>query len=827
MAALARVSAGIRGVAGVSVAGTGESWLRASVAALFANLIAAARPTNAEAGAQPPSRADGGGLPGGLAGVLVASPWTYLVGLPILASLPQLIGLLHADPLLRSADLTLYAHGVLVPGWPVVDPSGGSINQALGRAAARDWVHGVVPWWNPYSGIGLPLAGNYQPAAFFPLILLYLLPTGAVMLHVLLQIIAGSGMFALLGQLGVRRPAAITGGVLFGFNGTLVFYNVGGPALVHPFLPWALFAVERIRAGQWAGWTLLAAALALSLLAGFPETAYLDGLLILCWSALRFLQCAGKERLRFAALLTLGLVVALALSAPQLLAFAEFLPHALVGLHSGPFLASAAVPLPALALTLVAPYLYGPIYSALPHWPAILELQGNLGGYVSLAVVALAVFGLLLRRSALSWLLALWCVFALARTFGFPPAIVAWNAIPGISQVAISRYIGPSWELAAIVLAAFGIDEISRRGRSISRVAWLLSAMAAAALWLTALTLALRTIPGDSGIHRYELVSLLEAAVATAVVLLLVRRGRGGWISWIAAGEAVAFAVAASLSNPAHAKWDRGAVAFLKANTGLDRFYTLGPFQPNYGAYFGIPSLNYSYLPVARRWADWVAENLDSGTDRIIFNGANRSGPHAPNAAEQLRLHLSRFEWTGVRFIVTPAVEHSGAQVYLSRTGTLVYSDPLLKIYRLPNSAPYFDVVSGSCKKVVPVDRTVVSIDCRTSGVLVRRELFFPGWAATNNGRPTLIAPYSRIFQSVPLRAGSNLIRFSYAPPRIRFAWLAMAIGAALLAFGIWNDLAGRPIWRRRRPARGISVRAPARRRVPIPSAARPDRRSA
>ncbi|MGH7042444.1 MAG: hypothetical protein ACREFY_09965, partial [Acetobacteraceae bacterium] len=34
------------------------------------------------------------------------------------------------------------------------------------------------------------------------------------------------------------------------------------------------------------------------------------------------------------------------------------------------------------------------------------------------------------------------------------------------------------------------------------------------------------------------------------------------------------------------------------------------------------PSLDYSYLPVARHWADWVAENLDSGTDKSLSTPA-------------------------------------------------------------------------------------------------------------------------------------------------------------------------------------------------------------
>ena len=42
------------------------------------------------------------------------------------------------------------------------------VSQALGHRAALDWTHLRVPWWNPYEGTGMPLAGEMQSGALSP-----------------------------------------------------------------------------------------------------------------------------------------------------------------------------------------------------------------------------------------------------------------------------------------------------------------------------------------------------------------------------------------------------------------------------------------------------------------------------------------------------------------------------------------------------------------------------------------------------------------------------------------------------------------------------------
>ncbi|HVA09971.1 MAG TPA: hypothetical protein VNG12_24865, partial [Acidimicrobiales bacterium] len=66
------------------------------------------------------------------------------------------LGILHivtTNPLVLNAGLTPTQSGWL-PGLPYIDGNAGFTMQALGHLAAVDWLHGRVPWWNPYEGVG-------------------------------------------------------------------------------------------------------------------------------------------------------------------------------------------------------------------------------------------------------------------------------------------------------------------------------------------------------------------------------------------------------------------------------------------------------------------------------------------------------------------------------------------------------------------------------------------------------------------------------------------------------------------------------------------------
>jgi hypothetical protein len=745
------------------------------------------------------------------------APLLTLALVPLLVALPALLGVMRADPALSVGYLGLGVHGHALPGYPYIDPNSGFTAQALGRLAATSWLRGVIPWWNSYSGVGMPLAGEYQPAAFFPVTLLLLLPDGVVWRHLALQLLAGWGCYALLRQLGLARLAALTGGLLFAQNGALAWFAHAPPDPA-VFLPWALLGVERaaVKAtlGAPRGWRLFALAMGLMLLAGFPETAYICGLLILVLAIGRWMQCPPDARLGMAWRVALGGCVGLALAAPQILAFVQFLPQAFLGGHSGDFVHAALVPEAAIP-SLLAPYAFGPIFAFDDKWPILDLMWGNVGGYVDLVMLVLAAFGLASRRDWLGWLLLGWIALTLAKTFGVPLVADAWNLIPGIGQTAFFRYCQPSWEFAVIVLAASGIDAASKR--SDARKAAILAA--ASALLLGAgcgLRYGIALWPHIAPFDLLRIWSLGSAAWAlesSCIALGLLIFAPFAWRARALAGllvfDATLMFALPTLSNRLHGEVDAPAINFLQQNLGLQRFYTLGPISPNYGAYFGVASINHNYLPVPRLWTDWVTAHLDRDADPITFTGNFNPASRQATPVDELRRNLAAYEEVGVKYVVAPAGQdpfaadrpapgadqgdHLATLAQSANTPPQVYTDPLMSIYELPSPKPYFETFGGSCK-LEPHSRSRIVVDCVGAATLMRREMIFPGWQASIDGHPTAIAARDELFQSIELPPGRSLVAFRYAPPYVTWAWLAMGLALAGLAFPVrMATNAGRP----------------------------------
>ena len=97
----------------------------------------------------------------------------------------------------------------------MIDPNVGFITQPFGHLSAMDILHGHLPWWNYFEGLGQPLAGEMQSAALFPLTLLFAFPAGLLLFHISLEVIAGVSTFFLAKRLGMPIFVATAAGALF------------------------------------------------------------------------------------------------------------------------------------------------------------------------------------------------------------------------------------------------------------------------------------------------------------------------------------------------------------------------------------------------------------------------------------------------------------------------------------------------------------------------------------------------------------------------------------------------------------------------------------
>lgn len=598
----------------------------------------------------------------------------WLIAFPVLLSVPLWSGWLQGNALLWLSGLGSGVGGRLLPGIPTIDPNIGFTSQALGIRAAHDWLSGHIPWWNPFEATGVPLAGEMQSAALFlPWILLLALPSGQLWFHISLEIMAGLGAFLLLRRLGVGVFAATLGGLLFEVNGSFAWL---ANAVVNPiaFLPWLLLGIESIyrQPGGSArhavpGGIIVAMALAFSLYAGFPEVAYLDGLLGSAWAVLRFVQLRGGARWRFAGRLSLGGALGILLALPAVLPFLDYLRHAYAGGHNGGF---ADVHLAYYGLAgAISPYFFGPLGVSWRDW------WGGVGGYFGVGLVLAAILGLGGRRErALRLVLGFWVVIGALKAYGQPEITRIINVIPMIKEAAFSRYIWPTWEMALVILAALALDDL--RSDTLPRkgviVAWIGGGVVTVALLVTGWPMVGKLLANPDYVP-WLLGSLLLGLgifMAWGMGVLAGHRPHTGWLAGIVLAEAALFFVLPLFANPRHGEVELGGVRYLQSHLGLQRFYTLGPIQPNYGSAFGIAELNYIDLPIAKSVVRYVHDRLDPYAKKTVFNGNYPRPEGVPSSAKELRTRRSAYAAAGVAYVVTPVKQNPFVRIYPTKVAS-------------------------------------------------------------------------------------------------------------------------------------------------------------
>lgn len=726
-----------------------------------------------------------------LRGRLSPDGWALVlvVAAVIVANLPYLLDFVDPNPLGPRSGLA----SVVVPGHTIgaatIDPNNGFVSQALGHRAMLDVVHLHFPWWNPFEGTGAPLAGELQSAALFPPTLLTLLSNGQLYEHILLELLAGASTYLLLRRIAVGRWASVAGGIAFALNGTYAWYSHG---TVNPvaFLPLLLLGVEYAYSaaaeGRRGGWWLIAVAGALSFYAGFPEVAYIDAMLAVVWFAWRC-GCLGRPRLRSLAIKgCAGTLSGVLLSAPLLVAALDYISHSDLGPHSTTIYGSthlAAQGLPQLLL----PYVYGPIFAFTDPHLTLTATWGSVGGYLTTTVVLLAIVGALSPgRRGLRAVLALWIALALSRVYGLPVLGHVLGLLPEMSRVVFFRYANASIELAVIVLAAIGIEDLVRRPERRTRLgAATIGALALIAVaGVGAHSLGNQLGPRYQHDHFFELALLWGAGmVILSTVAFALRAGR--WlaplITLIVAVDAIALFAVPELAAPRAVQIDTAPVAFLKRHAGNSRVFGLGPLAPNYGSYFGIQSLNINDIPIPSNFRAYVHAHLDQYVDPTVFVGnAGARSAFFPSAQHELLRNLAGYRAAGVSYVLTPA----GQSLPPGRSGlALAFRSPTTWIYRLAGAAPLFTASDPRCA-VRALGTGSAQVSCPQATTLIRRETYMAGWSAAIDGHGASIRPADGLFQAINVSAGSHRVTLSFAPPNIGWGGLAFVVGLGWLLGG-------------------------------------------
>ena len=392
------------------------------------------------------------------------------------------LGVIAAVGLVAAGLLTIYSRlifeGLVLSGYDVQ-----TYFYPYWAYAAASLGDGRLPLWNPHVFMGVPFLANPQSAVFYPLNWpLYLLDPAralatALMLHVALGAI---GMLA-LARAGLRLgwPAAATAAAAFAFSGFFAGQMEHiNQVSVAAWIPLLILSIELGVAGAKRWWAAAPLIVALMMLAGHPQTAYVGLTFGLAWALVAGLRRGGNTSARQRAhgaltglsLWLIGGIGGAGLAAAQILPALDLSRE---GIRSGGLMFHEAV-----SFSL-------PTGEALPGLlPTFLHLPSSTEfvAYVGVVGVALAALGAVHRwREPRVALLVLAALVAILLALGpaTPLFGLAHRVVPGVALFRVPA----RWLLVAVfalaLLAAYGTEALTaaadrpRRERLQRLGAWL------------------------------------------------------------------------------------------------------------------------------------------------------------------------------------------------------------------------------------------------------------------------------------------------------------------------------------------------------------------
>ena len=387
------------------------------------------------------------------------------------------------------------------------------------RLAVRESLRrGQWPLWNGYNLCGHPLAAEAQSAPYSPFTwIACLLPAATSMSYsaAMVLFIAGIGAFLFARELDCGEGASLLAAAGWALAASIVLYSQTAMGFATAYLPLLLAATRRIvwRPGV-ATAALLTTILALTLLAGHPESLFLNVLVACTWGTFELVRrraapwrpllhaaAAGVATLLVCAIFLLPLVEAI----PQSAEYRKKSGRTAAREISGQQVVAGLA-------TNFFPHLHVRSWEV-PRLSYIAAETGAVGSIL----LALAIHSFRRRRSAYTWFFGVLALFGIAVGSGWPALLNVLRAFPLLNITMLERLVF-SAALALVILAALAFDDLLRRGGARAAAlttAILLVLLAAGSFWIARhVTLG----PASYGHHRVfaELFFLAMAAALFA-----------------------------------------------------------------------------------------------------------------------------------------------------------------------------------------------------------------------------------------------------------------------------------------------------------------------
>jgi hypothetical protein len=617
---------------------------------------------------------------------------------------------------------------------------------------------GELPWWNPWTGAGVPFVATLQAGALYPARLLLLVLDPVTATHVSLVahlVLATLATFLLCRRLGAVRWAAVAGAAVFVVPGELPLLYFPPFLEAGAWMPVAGWALARVLAGDGRRFAvLLGAALGLPVLAGGYQTA----LYLAYATALVGVTelVAGARRLAWTTLLV-------RLAAAGLIALAIAVPQLGVTIA---WTTETTRTTAALTNQQIQPYWHPDLVPALVRsilWQTV-TTDGALNTfYLSAPGVLLLLLGAVTggRRGALAGLWAL-VFLAICLGPGLPP-FVLYHWLPGLDWFRLPQRLNVLVAFFGGVAVALGVTTLARRTP--------------------------RWVP----------------PLATALVLAaLLGPASNPWsLPWTAgAREALGtdvFDAAATLAGPGRLSVPGKAVAL-----GIGVFPRL--------AFARHVRVLQDYEPLSsRRLRDYLFAMAGTPPTAdpagFTFDGA---------LADATVRHPALLDAAAVTAVVVPDARadavppswHAAAgglwrneralpRAYVVTRATPATPETALARMTAPDFDPWREVVVVAGAADLPPtteatrasaqridedapERLRIGLDVARPGVLVVADAFAPGWRARVDGveRPLWIA--NALMRGIRVAPGDRVVDLVYEPPGLRAALLTAAVATVV-----------------------------------------------
>lgn len=629
---------------------------------------------------------------------------------------------------------------------------------------------GELPMWNPYSQFGTPFVGNPQSSTLYPPNWIFWVGntqrtiSWVIVAH---HLWAAAGIYFLCRRFDLDKLAAAGGFACSVAAPFLAAQSAEGhfnQICVVAWIPWAFLAYENFRAGKTGSCLLMALVIAMSFLAGHAQEVYYLVLVLSGFVVVDMLQrlrgnVEGTRSSLLSGWILVGCLV-LGFVAADLLQIFIYTQNAVRS--GGIDLAQGGIGMRWSNLAqLFYPWALGGPDDYSPEgmffWESIC--------YFGVLPLLLALLGIIrnghrypVPRYAV--LLVLTLLFALGSAGPLFP--VLHRVVPGLSFFRVpSRALFFSSFVVAF-LAAFGVDVILKmlRSRSSGWANRSLRPVATVVMLACSVELAFfanqlfRTIPPESFRNENPVAALIDNE--DRLTRIMARQDlisdREAWtygLHKVQAYEPVPLTAAVVAIDAAT---DEENIA--EQTLG---FVDLDLSKLNKPA---VDMLGVRYAAVGPQAATTIEgwELISRGNLREHVTVRGATPRNQGYLLFENQSPLPRAYVVGEAKTIASGQDHVAALSSIDPRTTVLLEQDVLGTQARSDFQPA-RIVEYSSRRVA------VEVELERPGYLVLTDTYYPGWSATDNGRPTEVLRANVAFRGVALQPGQHRVEFSYQPP--------------------------------------------------------------